>query len=261
MTKVGAAFRDAWQDYRRHFHELWIASALLSLPMTVVAFLRWLAVTHAHLPFSALSAGTLGFVDSILRALTPAAVALLAADLRAGGTWGWRQAWARALSRIEPIASGRWVASFVLIATTMAVFLVLLHLRRVLDARLWQVVAVLVVAPLVLVGNGIERLVPLVTSIERTGGGDAVGRAWSLLSRDLRRNPTVLFLAELVVFLPVLILLSIVLPRDEWLPWFALFSSVYELTVRPLVTLVALSVYCDARQLTTGQLRAELDAR
>jgi hypothetical protein len=260
MGKTGAAFRGAWPAYRQHFRELWIASALLSLPLGLVGLLRGLLAARADLPLSGPSVAALGFVDSGLRAITPAAVALLAADLRAGGIGGWRQAWARALARIEPIVSGHVAVSFTIFVSMLGVLWLLVYLLRGHEGPLSTLISLGVAGPVTLVALAFSALAPVVTSVGATGGVEAVRRTWRLLTSDFRRNVATLVLAQLLALLPTLILILIVLPRSG-LTLLALFLLLYEISARPVVMLVALSVYCDATGADAARLRAELDAR
>jgi hypothetical protein len=263
MGKTGAAFRDAWRDYRAHFRELWVASALLALPMALVVFWRGIIAARVDLPFAASSTGALGFVDSLVGALTPAAVALLAADLRGGGTWGWRQGWGRAVVRVVPVVTGRVVGAVAVSLAVLAGLILLQLLPGGHDGPLWKAIAIAVVSGLVLVASAILALLPVVTSIGRAGGFGAVQETWRILRLDLRRSLATLALAQTLAALPFLLLFWVSF-RSMPSVFALLVVRLYAISVSPFITLVALSIYWEARDAGgagAAQLRADLDAR
>jgi hypothetical protein len=237
-----AAFRDAWRDYRRYFRELSITSALLALPMAVIAFLRWPAPPPEH-GLSLLSGFELEVAAASINALTPAAVAVLAADLRAGGAGGWRAAWAKAVGRIDRVITGRWVVSSFFLVVTLLAFALARALLRHHDAPLWKGLAGAIVIGPVLVALASFALVPLVTAVGGLGGSDALVEIGRILRREPRSTLATLLLAQLLAYLPILILILFLVWRFDGWAYVGLASRGYEIAVLPFVTLVALSVY------------------
>jgi hypothetical protein len=241
---VGAVFRDAWRDYRRHFADLWISSALLSLPAGLILILGGLVAARVDLPFAGASRLVLEIVEGLVVVLTPAAVALQAAALRAGG--GWRRAWRDAVSRIVPLTTGYVAAQVSLFASSIGLVMALELLRRLADGQLGKVLAFGVGGAYVAIALAFFALQPVVSAVGARGGFEAVRESLLVLRRDLHRNVTMLAVAQVLRRLPLLIILLIVVPRDlppgGWL-WIAGLLRVYETLALPFVTLVALSVY------------------
>jgi hypothetical protein len=234
---MGVMLRDAWRDYRRHARELWLCSAALSLPACFVVAVRAVVAADVALPLDGPSRATLALLDAVVGALTPAAVALLAAELRATGGGSWLQAWRRVSDRTAAVLTGHLAAMALLVGAVVLQAMVLQLVR----GPLGQLIAIAGVAALVLAAAALFALLPVVTANGPEGGLAAVERAW----RMLRANPANTFApivaAQLLARAP-LVVAYFLLPQPGS-PLIALLFRAWLVTALPFVTLVALSVY------------------
>jgi hypothetical protein len=175
-------------------------------------------------------------LDAVVGALTPAAVALLAEELRARGSGSWLLAWRRVSDRAGAVLTGHLVATALLVGASVLMAMVL----QIVRGPLGQLLAVGGVAALVLAAAALFALVPVVTALGPEGGLAAVERAW----RVLRANPAKTFVpiaaAQVLVRAPLII--AFLLLRPEGSPLVALLFRAWLVTGLPFVTLVALSV-------------------
>lgn len=229
--------RDAWRDYRRHARELWLCSAVLALPSSFVGGVRVVVAAHVALPFDGPSRATLALLDAVVGALTPAAIALLAADLRAAGGGSWLQAWRRVSDRTAAVLTGHLAAT----ALVVGAFVLQAMVLQLVRGPLGQLVAIVGVAALVLAAAALFALVPVVTATGPEGGLAAVERAWRILRADPARTFAPIVAAQLLARAP-LVLAYFLLPQ-EGSPLAALLFRAWLVTALPFVILVALSVY------------------
>jgi hypothetical protein len=238
MSATGEAFGQAWREYRRNFGALLAASALLEVPLVAVQVIHRVVSTNVPLPGARASAIALTLAEALVSAVTGGAIALLAINRRAGGTWGWREAWARATARLRPLLTSAFAVGLAFVAFTIPfiVFAVVGHSRPP-DFSLVFLVLLLLAAP-------IAALLPYVAAVEKVGGFSALSAVLRLCrARSNGLPPLMLATVALFVINRVCQILGAAGPAT-----FALGSGV-GIVLRPFIMLVGLWFYWDARDL------------
>lgn len=237
MGSTGELLRGAWRDYRRHARELWLASAVLALPASLVVVARGSLTAHVALPLDALSTGTLALLDAVVGALTPAAVAVLAAELRAGRSGSWLQAWRRTSDRTAAVLTGHLAATVLLVGAFVLAAMIFQGLR----GPLGQLFTIVGLTALVLVAAALFALVPVVTAVGPEGGLAAVERALRILKADPARRFVPIAAAQVITRAPLIVVYLLLRPEDS--PLLALLFRAWAITALPFVTLVAHAAY------------------
>jgi hypothetical protein len=249
-----------------HLRSLVAASALLSAPTIVILLIRRLLARYMNLPLSRSGSAALLLIETAASLISAGALALLAADLRAGGTWGWRDSWSRVLGRARPIITGG-LAGLLVTALTggpIALFLICFILGGepgTGPASLFpSLLALGVFCCFMFCASSLILLLTVVTAVEQTGGFRATRVTWQLLRKDLRRSVFTIGLAQSLIFVPNLALRL----GHVRHPIAAALEGAGAVIVAPFVVLVVMSVYWEARDADGAgatRLRANLDAQ